>query len=171
MLTRTRGPVLRTLLPPTLLLLAFHHFLPQTAHNVAAYAGALEDAYAPALAEKHEVAKAHSSMAWEMVRERTREGRDGLGRGVGGVVDRVQGATGLKIREALGVYNEKKARGGVVEEVKERAVEAANVVEKTVQEVKEVVLEKVEEVREAVGEKTEEAKEGSGEKGEGKRLV
>ena len=101
-LARNRAVVTRALLPPALLLLSFNYFLPRTAQNVAAYAGALEEQHFPALAQKHAVAVAHSHMAWERVRAAGSGGREWLQDGLGGAARRVQELTGLKVQEALG---------------------------------------------------------------------
>lgn len=101
-LARNRAVFTRALLPPALLLLSFNYFLPRTAQNVAAYAGALEEQHFPALAQKHAVAVAHSHMAWERVRAAGSGGREWLQDGLGGAARRVQGLTGLKVQEALG---------------------------------------------------------------------
>lgn len=154
-LARNRGLLARATLPPTLLLLAFNHFLPQTAHNVSSYLGALEDAYAPALAEKHATANAHSAMAWAMAKERTADARARVGAAAVRGVDAVQDATGLKIREALGVGRAQAA--GVFARVAERAREGAAVAERKAGEAREGVERKVEEVRAAVDARVEEA--------------
>ena len=52
----------RLTLPPALLILSLTHFLPKTSHNVSSYLVSLENAHVPTLAEKHEIAKAHSAM-------------------------------------------------------------------------------------------------------------
>ncbi|KAH9948329.1 apolipo protein O-domain-containing protein, partial [Amylocystis lapponica] len=102
-LARNRGLALRLLLPPALLALSLRQFLPKTAHNVAGYLGALEDHYAPGLAQKHEVAKAHSAMTVDRVKDATQSGREAVTAGVVGAVARLEQATGLKFREALGL--------------------------------------------------------------------
>lgn len=140
-LARNRGVLLRAALPPSLLVLSFAHFLPQTAHNVRTYLGALEDTYAPGLAEKHEIGKAHTAMTWARVREATHDSRARLSSGVVRLVDRFQEATGLKLREALGVQaGETKKTPQIVEAV-EKKVEAAQ------EDVKEAVETKKEEVK------------------------
>ena len=81
-LARNHSLALRLALPPTLLLLSLNHFLPKTSANVAAYAGALEDAYLPTLAEKHDIARAHSAMAWDRAKDAAAAGRERVGEGV-----------------------------------------------------------------------------------------
>ncbi|KAF9644229.1 hypothetical protein BDM02DRAFT_1057019 [Thelephora ganbajun] len=93
---------MRFALPPTLLLLSFDHFLPKTYYNLSSYLGSLEDRYLPAVAEKHDIAKAHTAMTWERIRDATRDGRATLGSGVEGAVHKAQDATGLKFTEVLG---------------------------------------------------------------------
>ena len=101
-LARNRSVLTRIALPPALLLLSFNYFLPKTAHNVSAYAGALEEQHFPALAQKHAVALAHSHMAWERLRAAGASGRERLQDGLGGAARRVQELTGLKVQEAIG---------------------------------------------------------------------
>jgi MICOS complex subunit MIC26 len=156
-LARNRALPLRLLLPPTLLTLAFAHFLPQTAHNVRAYAGALEDRYLPGVAEKHEIGKAHAGMAWARLRESLREGREGLGKGVEGALDRVQEGTGLKVREALGARA--KETEGVMERARAQALQGVQTAERKAEEAREVVVDKIEAAREVIAEKTEQARE------------
>ena len=93
---------MRFALPPTLLLLSFDHFLPKTYHNLSSYLGSLEDKYIPVVAEKHDIAKAHTAMTWERIRDATKDGRASLGGGVENAVHKAQDATGLKFTEALG---------------------------------------------------------------------
>jgi organizing structure protein 2 len=58
------------------------------------------------MAEKHEVGKAHAGMAWARVVEGGRCAGVGVRGGVLGALERVHGATGLKLMEALGVVRE-----------------------------------------------------------------
>jgi len=101
-LTRNRSVLTRVLLPPTFFLLSFNYLLPKTSQNVSAYAGALEEAHLPTLAQKHAVAIAHTHMTWERVRAAGIGGRDAVQEGLGGAVRKVQELTGLKVHEALG---------------------------------------------------------------------
>jgi hypothetical protein len=77
------------------------------------------------MAEKHEVGNAHVGMAWARVVEGGRSAGEGVRGGVlWAARERVHGATGLKLREALGVVRR------VVEEKMEdleRKVEDAGV--------------------------------------------
>lgn len=139
----------RALLPPLLLVLSARHFLPQTSGNLAAYLGDLEDTYFPTFAEKHEIAKAHSAMTWERVKEATKGGRDWVDRGAVVAVDKVQETTGLKLKETLGWH-------------KAGAVEA---IEKVIAETTSASAEKVEEMQKKVEQKAEAKEE------EVKRLV
>lgn len=102
-LSRNRFILTRFILPPAFLVASAHHFLPQTTHNLSAYLGSLEDAYLPTVAEKHDIAKAHSSMAWERLKEATADARAKANSTALRSVERVQGATGLKIKETLGL--------------------------------------------------------------------
>ncbi|EKM52910.1 uncharacterized protein PHACADRAFT_198966 [Phanerochaete carnosa HHB-10118-sp] len=154
-LARNRGIVSRIILPPALLLLSFNHFLPKTAHNVGAYVGALEDTYAPALAEKHAIANAHTRMTWEQLKEKTAESRASLGQGAESLLERVQDATGLKVREALRVRTNEAQ--GVAERARERWAEGVQVTERKAQEAREAAHAKVEETRDAAAKNVEHA--------------
>ncbi|KAH8081340.1 apolipo protein O-domain-containing protein [Cristinia sonorae] len=151
-IARNRFIGTRLLLPPTLFLLSLNHFLPKTSHNLSAYFSSLEQTYFPALAEKHAIANAHASMTWERAKEATKDGRETLSGGVVALVGKLQDATGLKLRESLGLG--------------QKAVENAQlVVEREVVEAKEAVERKAEEVKAAAEKKWEDAKE------EAKKLV
>jgi MICOS complex subunit MIC26 len=67
-LARNRSVLTHGLLPPTSFFLSFHHLLPKTSQNVSVYAGALEEAHLPTLAQKHAVAIVHAHMTWERYR-------------------------------------------------------------------------------------------------------
>ena len=149
-LARNRIIVTRLLLPPLFLVVSAKHFLPQTTSNLSAYLGSLEEAYAPELARKHEVAKAHTQMGWDMVKERTREWREAANKGVEGAVDKVQGATGLKIKEGLGLGQQ------VVRKVERRVVEVEKRVERKVEEKVAEVVKPAEKVVEKIVDKVEE---------------
>ncbi|KAF8504502.1 apolipo protein O-domain-containing protein [Russula emetica] len=101
-LARNRSVFTRVILPPTFLFLSFKYFLPKTTQNVSEYAGSLEEEHFPSLAQKHEVAIAHSHMTWEHVRAAGISGRDKVQDGLGGAARKVQELTGLKVHEALG---------------------------------------------------------------------
>ncbi|KAJ7055838.1 apolipo protein O-domain-containing protein [Mycena amicta] len=119
---RHRGLTLRIILPPTLGLAATTHFLPKLSANIRAYASDLEDHYAPGLAKTHEIGKAHTAMGWERVKDGTAAARDSAKGGVLKALEAVQGATGLKLREALGVAQQLEERAETAIEDK---VEAA----------------------------------------------
>ncbi|KAJ7118056.1 apolipo protein O-domain-containing protein [Mycena epipterygia] len=129
-LARNRSLPIRALLPPVLAVGAAAHFLPKTSANVRAYTGELEERYVPEVARVHEVGKAHTAMTWERVRAGTEDARAAVSGGVLGAVARVQGATGLKIREALGVARsmEQKAEQ-VVEDAVHKAEDVVHKVE------------------------------------------
>jgi len=101
-LARNRSIFTRVLLPPTFFLLSCKYLLPKTTQNVGAYAGSLEEAHFPTLAQKHAVAIAHTHMTWERLRAAGISGRDKVQDGLGGAVRKVQDLTGLKVHEALG---------------------------------------------------------------------
>ncbi|KAJ7155824.1 apolipo protein O-domain-containing protein [Mycena filopes] len=122
----------RALLPPVLGAAAFAHFLPRTSANLRAYASDLEDAHLPAVAQFHETGKAHTQMGWDRVREGTERARNTISGGVLEAVEKVQGLTGLKIREAFGVA---RAMEGKVERViEEKVADFEHKVEKTAEE-------------------------------------
>ena len=81
----------------------------------------------PSVAEKHDIAKAHSRMAWERVKEATKDGRGQVDKAASSVVDKVQELTGLKLRETLGWQKEK------VESVKLDVEKKVHVEEKKVE--------------------------------------
>jgi MICOS complex subunit MIC26 len=138
-LARNRSVFTRVLLPPTFFLLSCKYFLPKTTHNVAAYAGSLEEEHFPALAQKHAVAIAHTHMTWERLRAAGISGRDQVQHGLGGAVRKVQELTGLKVHDALGrgAMTASKAVEEVEEalqSVKSAAAEAGKPAEKAVEE-------------------------------------
>jgi organizing structure protein 2 len=138
-LARNRSVFSRVLLPPTFFLLSCKYFLPKTTHNVAAYAGSLEEEHFPALAQKHAVAIAHTHMTWERLRAAGISGRDQVQDGLGGAVRKVQELTGLKVHEALrrGATTASKAVEKVEEAlqpVQSAAAEAGKPAEKAVEE-------------------------------------
>ncbi|OSD05101.1 hypothetical protein PYCCODRAFT_1475659 [Trametes coccinea BRFM310] len=150
----------RLTLPPALLVLSLNHFLPKTTHNVSAFLGELEERHFPAFAEKHEIAKQHSAMTWERVKEATQNSRETVSSGVVSLVGRVEEATGLKLRETLG-WRERAFKAAetktreVVEAAKEKAVEAKAVVDQKVVEATTAVEQKVEEAKEVAAPKEE----------------
>ncbi|THH14034.1 hypothetical protein EW146_g6249 [Bondarzewia mesenterica] len=125
----------RLLLPPTLFFASLDYFLPKTSRNFSNYLGSLEDQYFPTFSEKHEIAKAHSAMTWERVKEATKDGRVKFEESVGSIVDRVQETTGLKLSDAFGRGQNAVKEAG--EEVKGKVMEAVVKVEKVVEPVKE----------------------------------
>ena len=150
-LARNRSIFMRFALPPTLLLLSFDHFLPKTYHNLSSYLGSLEDKYLPAVAEKHDIAKAHTAMTWERIRDATKDGRATLGGGVESAVHKAQDATGLKFKEALGWgkgVSDKAlvAAKEIVEQAKEVEQKVEHVVEEKLAEVTNQAEEQVEKV-------------------------
>ena len=154
-LARSRGLPTRILLPPTLTLIAFSHFLPNTASNVGSYVTDLERRYVPRAAEIQETAIAHSKMTWEMAKEKAADGKETVEEGVRKAVGTVQEKTGLKLREALGWGREEvKGVEAFVEkkvgEGKEKVGEVGEQVGKTVDEGKEKVGEVVEQVKKMV---------------------
>ncbi|KAF8963234.1 apolipo protein O-domain-containing protein [Flammula alnicola] len=140
-LARNRMLPTRLLLPPIFLVVSAQHFLPKTTGNLSEYLGDLEDTYFPTLAQKHEVAKAHSQMTWERVKEATKSTREQLDHGAVVAVDKIQEVTGLKLKETLGWER------GKAQEV-EKAVEAAKVaIEHKVEEVEKKVEKSIEDAK------------------------
>lgn len=133
-LARNRMLPTRFLLPPVFLLASANHFLPETTGNLSSYFGSLEETYFPSLSEKHDVAKAHTQMTWEKMKDVTASSRDQLNRGAMTAVEKVQEMTGLKLRETLGWTGEKVE--ALKATVDEKLVESENKVEKMVEEVK-----------------------------------
>jgi organizing structure protein 2 len=148
-LARNRVILTRLFLPPLFLVASANHFLPQTTGNLSDYLGSLEDTYFPALALKHEVAKAHSLMTWERVKDATKSGRDQVNHGADVVVEKIQEATGLKLKETLGWRKEQA----------EKAVSASKaIVEQKIDKVEKKVEAKTEDVKPDVEQKVEEVK-------------
>lgn len=124
--TRNRGLFSRVLFPPALLLFSMDYFLPHTSHNISQYLGSLEERFFPTLAEKHEIAKAHSAMTVERVKDATLGARESFVSGVGAALQRAEQATGLKLKETMGWSKD------VASAAKEQTLSAARVVaEKT----------------------------------------
>jgi len=152
-LARNRSIFTRFVLPPTLLLLSFDHFLPKTYHNLSSYLGSLEDKHLPAVAEKHDIAKAHTAMTWERIKDATKDGRATLGSGVENVVHKAQDSTGLRFTEALGWgrgVSDKAlvAAKQIVEQAKEVEQKVEHVVEEKLAEITHQTEEQVEKVEE-----------------------
>ena len=146
----------RLTLPPALFILSLNHFLPKTSHNVSSYLGSLEDAHFPTLSEKHEIAKAHSAMTWERIKDATQNGRETFSEGIASLVGKVEAATGLKLCETLGWRTARaEARGEmhakqVLQNVEASAQTAQAATGKKAEEIKEVVEEKAKEVKRLV---------------------
>jgi len=158
-LARNRSIFTRFALPPTLLLLSFDHFLPKTYHNLSSYLGSLEDKYIPAVAEKHDIAKAHTAMTWERIRDATKDGRATLSGGVENAVHKAQDTTGLKFNEALGWGKGVSDKALVTaKEIVEQAKEVEQHVEHVVEEKFAEVTHQAEEQVEKVEEKATEIK-------------
>ncbi|KZT05163.1 uncharacterized protein LAESUDRAFT_737684 [Laetiporus sulphureus 93-53] len=164
-LARNRMILTRLLLPPTLLLLSFRHFLPKTAHNVSDYCGSLEDTYFPRLAQAHETAKAHSAMTWERIKDVSVAGREATVSGVETMLVRIEEATGLKLKEALG-YGQ-----GVVRAVENQTKAAAKIVQQKTEAATDVIVKKTEAAKEAIEHKAEAAKEVAEHKAENNSVV
>jgi len=107
--------------PPTLFFVSLDYFLPKTSHNLANYFGELEERHFPSLAKKHAIARAHSVMTWQRLKDSTQDARTGLESGVGRLVDRIQATTGLKLSDTLNSGHA--ASRKVVQEVQSKVVE------------------------------------------------
>lgn len=70
--------------------------------------------------------KAHSVMGWEMLKEKTREGKEKATGVLEKALEGVQERTGLKVREAMGWG--KKREEGVVDLVKEKVEKVKEIV-------------------------------------------
>jgi len=83
-------------------------------------------------------------MTWEMAKDATRDGRESIGRAMEGLVGRVQDATGLKLRETLGLGEKilEKAEGKTVElkdTLDKKAGQMTDAAERKVEETKRLV--------------------------------
>jgi len=143
-ISRNRFLPTRLFLPPLFFLLTFNHFLPKTSHNLSLYASELEERYAPRLKEKHDIANAHTRMTWERAKDATRDGQERLGGAVEGLVGRVQDATGLKLRETLGVGRK------MLDKTEGKAVELKDVLDKKIAQTTDEAESKLEEPKRVV---------------------
>ncbi|KAF9552095.1 hypothetical protein CPC08DRAFT_674493 [Agrocybe pediades] len=149
-LGRNRILLTRLLLPPIFLVASAKYFIPKTTHKLSSYLGSLEETYLPEVAAKHEVAKAHSAMTWERVKEATKNGREQINHGAVVAIAKVQEVTGLKLQETLGWKEEaKKAFADAKAEAKRVVEEVEKPIEKDVAAIKETVAKEVEEVKKA----------------------
>ena len=137
-IARNRMLATRFLLPPIFVAASANHFLPETTGNLSSYFGSLEETYFPSLSEKHDIAKAHTQMTWEKVKDATASSREQLNRGAMTVVEKVQEVTGLKLKETLGWTGEK------VEEQKQEIIKAVDNIKAAIDEKLEVAENKVE---------------------------
>ncbi|KAG6853120.1 hypothetical protein C0991_006730 [Blastosporella zonata] len=150
-LARNRILATRLFLPPVFLFVSAKHFLPQTTENLTSYLGSIEETYFPTLAQKHDVAAAHTQMTWERIKDASQNGQEWVNQGAVTAVEKVQQATGLKLKETLGW-----SQGGegkvseVAKVVEEKATEAKVAVEKVVEKKKDEVVEKVEDIKRLV---------------------
>ena len=140
-LARNRMFVTRLILPPVSFVASAKYFLPRTSHNLSDYLGSVEDTLFPDFAEKHDIAKAHSSMTWERIREGTKDARARVNHSAVSTVEKIQETTGLKLQEIF-----------------ERAEDTNRRVKASVAEVEQLaeqVIEEVEEVKHAIEGKVE----------------
>ncbi|KAF8063973.1 apolipo protein O-domain-containing protein [Lyophyllum atratum] len=153
-LARNRMLPTRLILPPIFLFVSAKKFLPQTTANLTSYLGSLEERYAPTLAEKHQIANAHTRMTWERVKEKSQSGRQWVNKEAEVAVDKVQEVTGLKLKETLG-WNLKQP---AMERIEARTSEIAKAVEERAEETKAAVKKTAEEVKDQTATKMEEIK-------------
>jgi organizing structure protein 2 len=151
-LARNRNILTRLLLPPIFLVASANHFLPKSTGNLSDYLGSLEDTYFPELAQKHEIAKAHSQMTWQRIKDATKSGRDQVNHGAVVAVEKVQEATGLKLKETFGWHEPgaEKVVPTAKAAIEQKVEEAEKMVEAKIEEVKPKVEKKVEEVKRLV---------------------
>ena len=151
-LARNRNILTRLLLPPIFLVVSANHFLPKSTGNLSDYFGSLEDTYFPELAQKHEIAKAHSQMTWQRIMDATKSGRDQVNNGAVVAVEKVQEATGLKLKETFGwhVPGAEKVVPAAKAAIEQKVEEVEKMVEAKIEEVKPKVEKKVEEVKRLV---------------------
>jgi organizing structure protein 2 len=150
-LARSRTLPTRLLLPPTLFIFSMNIFLPQTSHNLSAYLTSLEEAYFPNVAEKHKIANAHTQMTWERMKEGVHSGREKTDSVMEALVGRVQGWTGLKLRETAG-------EEVFAKRADSKVLEAVRVAEKKIAEVTDTAGQTAEVARPAVEAQVEDAK-------------
>jgi organizing structure protein 2 len=146
---RNRFLPTRLLLPPALFIASANYFLPQTSENLTSYLASLEDTYLPALAQKHDVANAHTRMTWERIKDATHDGRAWMKRGAESAVHKVQDVTGLKLRETF---------GSVAPKAEGKTHDILTVVERKMRESKDVAHKTFDDAKEKVDKKVEEAK-------------
>ena len=99
---RSRSLPVRFILPPVSLIGAFAYFLPRTAGRVGGWVEELEGRYTPRVGEIRRTGVAHTSMTFGMLREKYREGKEGLGKGARSAVEGIESSTGLRLSGALG---------------------------------------------------------------------
>jgi len=146
-LARNRMLATRVVLPPMFFYFSAKQFLPETTANLTSYLGSLEETYFPTLAEKHDIANAHTRMTWERIKETSQHGRHWVNRRAEVAVDKVQEVTGLKLKETLG-WNLK--HEGI-----QRVGEAASNIAKKAEDVKATLDERVEETKDQAMKKVE----------------
>ena len=144
-LARNRMFITRLILPPVSFVASAKYFLPRTSHNLSDYLGSVEDTLFPDFAEKHDIAKAHSSMTWERIREGTKDARARVNHGAVSTVEKVQETTGLKLQEIFGRAEDTNRRvKASVAEVEQLAEQAIEKVKPEAEEVKHAIEAKVE---------------------------
>jgi organizing structure protein 2 len=150
-LARNRILPTRLLLPPIFLFATANYFLPKTTGNLTTYLGDLEDTYVPEVAQKHDIAKAHSAMAWARLKDATANGRAKLDESAGLAVHKIQEATGLKLKETLGWQKAKIAEAAT--RVQQEAVHVKEISSTEIKALQDKAAIKAEKVEEKVEEK------------------
>ena len=92
-------------------------------------------------------------MTWERVKDATRNSRETFSDSVAALLGKIEEASGLKLRETLGVKGREQARA-----VEEKAREQVKTAQKEVEAVKVEAEDKAEEVKEAAQRKADEVK-------------
>lgn len=154
-LARNRILPTRLLLPPVFLFATANYFLPKTTGNLSAYLGDLEDTYVPEVAQKHDIAKAHSAMAWARLKDATANGRAKLDESAGLAVHKIQEATGLKLKETLGWQKAKIAEAAT--RVQQEAVHVKEATSTEIKALQDKAATKVEKVEENVAGEVQQA--------------
>ena len=126
----------RLLLPPAFLIISANHFLPQTTANLTSYFSSLEETHFPRLAQKHDVANAHTRMTWERIKDGAQNGRAWVNRGAENAVEKIQDVTGLKLRETFGWTQAVAQKAEVAKVVEEKVREVKDVSDRTIEETK-----------------------------------
>jgi len=91
-------------------------------------------------------------MTWQRIKDATKSGRDQVNHGAAVAVEKVQEATGLKLKETFGWYEPgaEKVVPAAKAAIEQKVEEAEKMIEAKIEEVKPKVEKKVEEVKRLV---------------------